>query len=498
MTPELPPGGSSDTPVSEQADRLLGYFEGAWFALDENAEPKGASGNNAALAIQWLAERGLVSFRYDDFAQRAEVVWMEDGGRVGAIRDWHTLDNADVSRLAIGIEQANYNPSAGAMERGLATVVHQCAYNPIIEHMESCVREWRADGASARRFSDTIGLRANTRLSADETAGVCDEVLELHVRALFARIASPGIKYDRVVILDGPAGSGKTTFAETMLPHRFVNANLEVTQFMKVSEFLVACQGIGVGVWDEVELAAGKLRRWKSWVSGTHFKARLPYGRATVDIGATWIHFGTTNDPDYIPNYEDGMTRRIAVVQIDGDRKIACTRTATDSRRWWRLVLGERWEKYGRACCTGEQPITEANLELPDGIQVALAKLAEEATHVSEWEEHLLSALEGREDVSVTVQAAEAMLQANGFRPGRGGYTAQKIAGTLRRNGFKRERLRQGGSRRVCWAKGSGSVELISAERDLIAGPAQGPMDLDGGLPAAYSGEFPPAMWTDD
>ena len=90
------------------------------------------------------------------------------------------------------------------------------------------------------------------------------------------------------------------------------------------------------------------------------------------------------------------------------------------------------------------------------------------------------------------------MLQANGFRPGRGGYTAQKIAGSLRRSGFDRRRLRQGGSRRVCWAKGSGSVELISVERDLIAALAHAPMGLDGGLPAAYAGESPPARWADD
>jgi predicted P-loop ATPase len=177
-------------------------------------------------------------------------------------------------------------------------------FDPVLDYLDSLV--W--DGISR------IDRWMTTYLGAEDTplnrAIGCKLFL-----ALVRRARKPGCKFDNVVVLEGPQGSGKSSalrilagddnFSDQPLLHLETRAQQEAIQ----------------GVWlHELSELAG-LRRTevetvKAFISKTADNSRPAYGRFRIDQPRRVVFAGTTNDSEYLKD-------------------------ATGNRRFWPVATGK-------------------------------------------------------------------------------------------------------------------------------------------------------------
>src|SRR5713101_6005847 len=210
-------------------------------------------------------------------------------------------------------------------------------FNPVVDYLDS--RQWDGQLRLDRWFVIYLG--------ADDTPlnrSIGRKMLIASVR----RARQPGCKFDDMVVLEGPQGSGKSSalrilageenFSDQPLLHLDTRAQQEAIEGVWIYE-----------ISELVGLRRTETEKTKGFLSKTHDNARPAYGRHRVDRARNGIFVGTTNDSEYLRDWT-------------GNRRIQPVKTGKIDLEALRRDRDPLWAEAAAAEAQGEPLVIPENL----------------------------------------------------------------------------------------------------------------------------------------
>ena len=245
------------------------------------------------------AESSRVFVR-DDFAGREQyghaTAW---GGVAGAeIRD------IDVTHIKAWLAaQWRMEPGSDKIHEAIAKIAADNRFHPVREYLDAL--EW--DGVA--RLDSWLVEFMDAEGPAEYLAAVSRKVL----CAMVARVYEPGVKFDHVLIMEGPQGFGKSTALRILAGDAwFTDAALD----LKNKDTALSLRS--KWVYELGELAGmhrSDVASLKAFITTQSDYLRAPYGRRAENYPRQCVFIGTTNDHEYLKD-------------------------ATGNRRFWPVKVG--------------------------------------------------------------------------------------------------------------------------------------------------------------
>jgi Virulence-associated protein E/Bifunctional DNA primase/polymerase, N-terminal len=188
---------------------------------------------------------------------------------------------------------------------------------------------------------------------------------------LVRRALKPGYKSDHMIVIKSKEGLGKSTFFKNLVPEEFFTDSL--TFDMKAKEIIENTEGVLLAEMAElINITRKETDHCKHYISRTHDKSRLAFGRNTTDIPRYFTMVGSTNDEK--PLQSRTGNRRFLIMKIN---KVGNTQWVKDNLLQIWAEFKEIEKNYGVA------------LELPADLRETAAKRQEESLDYSPLEEYL-------------------------------------------------------------------------------------------------------------
>ena len=182
-----------------------------------------------------------------------------------------------------------FEPSLVAIHEGIHALAHRNPFSPVVRWLDGlewdgvpCLESWLVDYCGAE---DTPYTRAVGRLL---------------LLGAVARARVPGIKFDPMVVLEGPQGVGKSSLLALLGGEYYgegILGNLRHAE-VEVSRALAGKWLIEVDEMLPADRASAQAL--KSFLSRTRDTVRRPYGREYEDLPRQCIFVGTTNEASYL------------------------------------------------------------------------------------------------------------------------------------------------------------------------------------------------------
>lgn len=206
------------------------------------------------------------------------------------------IETADISSLCLYLERTyRLDISQYRVEVLVNDQANHHRYHPVKQYLDSL--EW--DG-TPRLETALPGVVPN-----DYTRMVARKCLT----AAVARIYEPGIKWDYVMVIQGSQGLGKTYWIEKM-SRGFYTELGEVGRADTIRELHQSW----ISVSDEAStISKGDFDKLKDFMTRTHDTYRLPYDKRSRSVPRSSVIWATTNHEDFIPEFEEGTRRFLAV-----------------------------------------------------------------------------------------------------------------------------------------------------------------------------------------
>lgn len=269
--------------LSEWKTRLEVTGEGA------SARPK-ISFKNIKLIL--LNAVGDCVYRYNAFAGQEEhacsTPWGSIAGKVVTDADILALKDWLIHRFRL---EANVN----LLNEVVTVISRENSYHPVRSYLSAL--QW--DGRPR------IDSWLNDYLGVTETTPYVQAIARKVLVAMVARIYSPGIKFDYVLILEGGQGKRKSTALEYLTGKWFSDQTLDVRD----KDSVLAMNGRWLLELGELStLRRAEVDSLKEFISRRADRIRLPYGKRTEEFPRQCIFVGTTNRSEYF-NDETGNRR---------------------------------------------------------------------------------------------------------------------------------------------------------------------------------------------
>jgi predicted P-loop ATPase len=303
-----------DEPVAKTVAKLLHYREAEVSYITAEGFEKDGKGvliKNSRRNILKAMELMGVTVRYDAF---------HDKTLISGLDGFEALDDAAVDRLWLTIdERFRLLP----MPEFFLTVVQDAArynsFHPVRDYLDNLV--W--DGVERLdRWLVSYG-------QAEDTAYV-RAVGSIALIAAVRRVRQPGVKFDEMLILESPQGMDKSV----MLAILSVNSDWFSDDLpLNADGKKVIEQLRGRWIVEAAELSGMRksdIEHLKALLSRQVDRARLAYGRVTVDVPRQSIVVGTTNSSNYLTD-ETG-NRRFWPVEV---KKFDVARLTEDRDQLW-------------------------------------------------------------------------------------------------------------------------------------------------------------------
>ena len=214
-------------------------------------------------------------------------------------------NDSDVAGAKAYIDGIYHIWSPGKFKDALLAVAAERAYHPIKEYF-AALPEWDKVERLDTLLIDYLGAEDNTYSRAIMRKTLC---------AAVARIYEPGIKFDHILVLNGPQGIGKSTFF-SRLGGKWFSDSLTLSD-MKDKTAPEKLQGnIILEMGELAGLKKVDVETVKSFISRTDDKYRPSYGMTVESHPRQCIIVGSTN-------CESGFLRDI-----------------TGNRRFWPIRVG--------------------------------------------------------------------------------------------------------------------------------------------------------------
>lgn len=240
--------------------------------------------------------------RHDAFADRVvaqgPLPWGKHKDTAGEIL-WTDSDDAGLRLYAE--TQLGFR-TKDLIEDALRDHLARHSYHPVRDYLRGLV--WDGKPRVDTLLIDYLGAE-----DTEYTRTVTRKTLV----AAVARVMTPGVKKDEMLILGGPQGIGKSTLWSILGGAWFTDA---LTSFdgKDASELI---QGIWIAEIGELEaLNKSDANRVKQFISQQHDRYRAAYGRRAEEHPRQCIFVGTTNDDAYIRDATGG--RRYWPVNVSG------------------------------------------------------------------------------------------------------------------------------------------------------------------------------------
>ena len=274
--------------AAEDLDDWLGTLE---------TDKKGIKGTADNLLIILRNDPGLAGFALNAFTNRyvvtGAVPWAEDSSvlKAGA-EGWRGWTDTDDAGLRWYIERTYGIASVMKLVDCLALVMEERTFHPVREYLEGL--SWDGTARLDRLLVTYQGAADN-----EYTRAVSRKTLV----AAVARVMTPGIKYDTVLVLIGAQGSGKSTFIKTLGGQWYSDSFGRLDTNGAVENIQ------GVWLMEMGELAALKkteIEVIKHFISKDKDDFRPAYGRRVQSFPRQCIFIGTSNNDKFIQDTTGG------------------------------------------------------------------------------------------------------------------------------------------------------------------------------------------------
>lgn len=272
----------------------------------------------------------------DGMEIKGEVPWKHPA------KFWRDADDA---QLISYIDSYYGTFSARNYEIAVTKVADDRSYHPIREYLNE-LPPWDGVPRAETLLFLYLGAEDNRYVRAVIRKTLC---------AAIARVLSPGIKFDNILVLNGPQGAGKSTLI-AKLGGNWYSDSLALTD---MNDKTAAEKLQGYWLLEIGELAGMKkadIDKVKAFISRQDDKYRASFGRRVTPHPRQCVFFGTTNS-------EKGYLR-----DITGNRRFWTVKTPGGGlKRTWQLTdddVRQIWAEalvYVRA---GEKLYLDADLEM--------------------------------------------------------------------------------------------------------------------------------------
>ncbi|MBR2215987.1 MAG: virulence-associated E family protein [Selenomonadaceae bacterium] len=241
------------------------------------------------------------TFGWDDFTSRIVIKkapsW-RDASAVGAF--WEDSDDAELRYL---METLYGISNKQSIEDEVLSVSKKNAFHQIRDYLATL--KWDGTPRIETLFVDYLG--------ADDTQYVRTVTRKMLIAAV-ARVMKPGVKFDYMLVLQGPQGIGKSMILKELGGDWFSDS-LDAMQGKEAYEQLRGAWLIEVG--ELAALRSSEVEATKKFITKQTDTYRVAYGRRTQDFPRQCIFIGTTNETQFLK-----------------DR--------TGNRRFWPVRVGKR------------------------------------------------------------------------------------------------------------------------------------------------------------
>ena len=256
-------------------------------------------------------------------------------------RFWRDADDAQL----ICYLDENYGTfSARNYDIGVTKVVDDRSYHPIKEYFAG-LPEWDGVERVESLLIDYFGADDNKYVRTVTRKVLC---------AAIKRVFVPGIKFDYILVMNGPQGIGKSTFI-SKLGGEWYSDSLNLSD---MNDKTAAEKLQGYWIMEIGELAGMKkadIDKVKAFISRQDDKYRASFGRRVTPHPRQCIFFGTTNS-------ENGYLR-----DVTGNRRFWTVKTpGTGKKKPWEITqeeVDQIWAEALTYVSKGEKLYLPAELE---------------------------------------------------------------------------------------------------------------------------------------
>lgn len=265
-------------------------------------------------------DKALRDIRYNRLANQ-----IYGGGTLPWERPHATWRDADTAQLVAYIDKAYGVFSARNYELALTKVADDRAYHPIRDYLEN-LPNWdevkRAEGLLVKYFGaeDTDYTRKVTRKT---------------LVAAVARVYRPGIKFDSMLVLNGPTDLGKSTLLATLAGEWFSDS-LTFADMGKGKDAAEKIQGVWIVEIPEMAgLSKMDVNNIKGFLSRQDDQYRPSYGRTVESHPRQCIIVGSTNAENTGFLRDATGNRRFWVVRVPGGQRKGWDLPESDVPQIW-------------------------------------------------------------------------------------------------------------------------------------------------------------------
>jgi predicted P-loop ATPase len=376
---------------------------------------KGTPKGNIANALTGLrhALAGIVA--YDQFALRTVLRHSPPWVLPTEFKPIVVWSDYDDVRAAEWLQHRGINVTPAVAGQAAETIAKDNPFHPVREYLAGL--RWDREPRLDRWMIDYLGAGKDT-----------DWEYLLAVAAKFlisavARVEEPGIQADCCPILEGPQGIGKSTALKILFQPWFAD---ELADFGSKD---AAMQLHGVWCVELAELdnlARSEATRSKQFISRRTDHFRPPYGRHVIDAPRQNVFAGTVNGSGYLKD-ETGARRfwPIACATID-IKGLGAVKDQLWAEAMARYEAGESWWM--------------------DTADLARAARLEQAARFDAdvWHDKIMGYVAGRDSVTL----AEVLAHIGIVEDRRTQSDANRVAKTLKHEGWRRKQVREGGVQR--------------------------------------------------
>lgn len=290
---------------AEKTDAVRAVRENVVIALDGRPE-KGVPGIEACA--------GLI--RFNAFSNNVEKSRPTPWGTTAG--DWQEADELLMGDWLVR-EQRMPSMSRQILEEAVLVVAHRHTWHPLREKVEGLRGKWdkvqRLDTWLARVLleedeHDEALTEYLKRVGRWFVMGMCARVMAER-RVGKTVVCGPGTKFDYMLVLEGPQGWCKSTFASVLAGDYFADTGLDIQH----KDSLMNIQGVWVYEWSELEsLAKAEVGSLKRFISSPVDRFRATFDRRPAKYPRQVVFVGTTNERHYL--FDTTGNRRFWPVRV--------------------------------------------------------------------------------------------------------------------------------------------------------------------------------------
>jgi len=348
-------------------------------------------------------------FRFNRFASSLEISKRPPWGVYGDYP--RIVEDKDIIALKkYLIDTYHVDFPKATLDDGVVSFAHENSFDPVYNYLTSL--KW--DGK--KRLDSWL----TTYLGVEPT-DYSQVVGRMTLAAACARINKPGIKYDYMLILEGPQDIGKSMAVAT-LGGQWYRA---VSLIERTKETVEKMQGAFLIEVPELAVFKKKdIESLKAFITNEIDVERFPYGRRSVVLPRRSIFIGTIN-PDNSGYFSDTTGNRRFLPVTCGDINLSALQQDKDQ------IWAEAWAAHLAGC--------------PLYLSKADTKLAQEEQErreiVDEWTDPIRDYIEGKWKVTAVDIWCECL---KGFTQDFDRLRQMRVADCMRKLGWVRKVIRVG------------------------------------------------------